>query len=146
MEAHVKAVNEALLKGNGTVDEGDEEQSGSEWEGIEEEAVLLPQKVEWEEDYVDEEKYTTVTVEEVGISKSGFVRVDDEDEDEREHQDGGNTVNAPDANPPNTKQADKDKKKKKRSFRYLNKAERTVTRVKERSKNSAQAKARKRKK
>ena len=152
MEAHVQAVNEAVLEANGYNKDVEEEDSEEEaWDGIVEDQGP---RLNREDEYVDEEKYTTVTVEEVGISKDGLVTLEDESEDDengvkgRISKSSKDPVHSPSdasAKKPGKAKASKVKKKK-RNFRYENKAERNVVRMKERSKNSAHAMARKRKK
>jgi len=87
---------------------------------------------------VDEDRYTTVTVEEVDVSKEGLLKVVDEDSDE-----------APDLVPvekegrEDTSKKKWPKKEKKKKFRYESKAERKVTRGKQKAGNKARADARK---
>jgi ribosomal RNA-processing protein 17 len=149
LEEHVQAINVALRKSvgyeNGENDSDDEESAKGEWEGIEE-----PPPVNHEDEYVDEDKYTTVTVETVGISRDGFVKPGGESESEdgadgvvevkKPHGRGGNKTD-PQAYPVK-KEKKKALKKKKIKFKYEGKEERKVTRMKERSKNMLQAKAR----
>jgi ribosomal RNA-processing protein 17 len=149
----VKAVNQAVWEANG-LDNGEEEElEEEEWDGIVEEHIP---RVDREDEYVDEEKYTTVTVEEVGITKGGFIRLEDESEDEERANDNVKEPSKGDAPKPENANGKKEekpktgkvqkKKNKKRNFRYENKAERNITHMKERRKNSAHAIARKRKK
>jgi len=95
-----------------------------------------------EDEYVDEEKYTTVTVEEVEIGRSGFV----EDESEESEKDYGssNRVKKKENIPPVIKDEGKvDFKEKARpkaprnkakKARYGSKEERNEARMQERSK------------
>ncbi len=125
MEEHVEAVNALLKDINGprTEAEVDEE----EWFGIEDDEPLV-EDVDYEEEYVDEDKYTTVTVETVDISKDGLVRVADEDsEDETPESD---------EKPVEKELAGKKiwpKKTKKKKFRYESKVERRITRGKQKA-------------
>jgi len=106
------------------------------WGGIEEEKG--DQVLDHEEEYVDEDRYTTVTVEAVNISKEGLKKVVDEDSDE-----------APDLVP--TKKSGKEdtvkkkwpKKERKKKFTYESKVERKFTRTKQKAGNKAKADARK---
>ncbi|KAF2810413.1 uncharacterized protein BDZ99DRAFT_520483 [Mytilinidion resinicola] len=143
LERHVNEVNALLKKAsadlNGGGEETDDDEDEDEWEGIAEE---LPPPIDREEEYIDEDKYTTVTVESVDISKSGFSKP----EEDGGTQEGGDAA----SKEPNSKKRvwtkdnpHKDKpKKRKVKFRYETKSERKVTRFKERSKNRSQAKAR----
>ena len=134
MEEHVEAVN-ALLKdvNGGGADEDDDEDV---WNGIEDEEPVVD-AVDHEEEYIDEDRYTTVTVEAVDVSKEGLVKVGEEDsEDETAEAD----------TKPVEKEASGKKvwpeKPKKKKFRYESKAERKVTRGKQKAGNKARADAR----
>jgi ribosomal RNA-processing protein 17 len=149
LEAHVKAVDEAVKQvvvGSDLEDEEAEEDT--EWEGIADQEVP---RVDRDEEYIDEEKFTTVTVEEVGISRNGFVRANETSEEEDDP--GSKTKSVvpitPDkemAKSPDRRKAKPPRNKKKRNFRYENKEERNAARMKERSRNKAHANARKSKK
>lgn len=133
LEEHVEAVNALLKDVNSAGTE--EEEDDDEWGGIEEDRPVV-EDVDHEEEYVDEDRYTTVTVEAVDVSKEGLVKVADEDSDE-----------PPEADP---KPAEKEtsgkkvwpKKPRKQKFRYESKAERRFTRGKQKAGNKAQADAR----
>ena len=107
-----------------------------------------------EDEYEDEDKHTTVRIEEVSVTRDGLEKAGDEDS-ERDKDALGDGMNRPeskDAGSGNaasqtkriwSKERPREPKKKKKSFRYESKAERRVTRTKERSKNKRQAKERK---
>lgn len=114
-----------------------------------------PEIVNREEEYIDEDKYTTVTIESVGISREGFEKAGEDKEEE-----GGDKENDVEIEGKNgtgdsdgkkrvwTKEkpkTDRPKKKKKQKFRYESKAERKITRAKEGAKKRKQAEARKNK-
>lgn len=112
--------------------------------------------VDHEDEYVDDDRFTTVTVEAVDVSKDGLHRA---------HRDDGEESDATETEPPQRKaseasmgrEADAGKKKrvwskerpegvkkrKKKKFRYESKTERKATRFKERLGNKVKAKARK---
>lgn len=75
LEQHVQSVNALLSNGHveGADDDddgwGEGEGGGEGWQGLDD-AV----EVGHEDEYVDEDKYTTVTVEAVGYDKSGLLR------------------------------------------------------------------------
>lgn len=124
-------------------DESEAEGGENGWEGIPE---AVPELVDHEEEYVDEDKYTTVTVEEVDISRDGIRKIQGADEDGGEAPDTIKVPTLP-AKPKKDsarKTRDKDKKikKKKKTFRYESPAERKMNRLKVREKNSKAAKAR----
>jgi ribosomal RNA-processing protein 17 len=111
-----------------------------------------------EEEYVDEDRHTTVTVEAVDVTRDGFQGArtvgfeDTSDEDGRE-------THATESNPADisngrarpggvprgkvTKPSKGSTPKPKKKFRYLSKRENKMERVKIKAKNSAKAKARK---
>lgn len=119
--------------------------------GIEE-----PSDADMEVEYPDDDRFTTVTVEAVEVSRDGFHQTLEEEEGEGE---GEGVVDRPSKNelvdgcqsydrkqngrPLLSKAKSLVPKKKKKKFRYENKAERKMTRHKERSKNSIKAKDRK---
>lgn len=124
---------------NGEESNGEDE----EWDGIEDSTAQAPEIEELPEDeeYVDEDKHTTVTVEAMG----------DEEPDE---EDADGEVKAHEVATLNEKETKKRKpwakgktgdKPKKKKFRYESKAERQVTRQKQKSKGARAAKARREK-
>ena len=134
MSRHVAEVNAELRKQNPDLSESDSapEINGQdeEWEGIEEVEPEFAQ----DEEYVDEDKYTTVTVEAMKDPR-------DESEDDAESKKvvGENrTANGGSQARKKRIWSKEDKaKSKKKKFRYESKAERSVTRQKQKSKNHA---------
>lgn len=121
-----------------------------QWEGISEEPAL-----DHENEYIDDDRFTTVTVEAVEVSKDGLHRSAQEHEEDSESS-GVNAHNGQRGSSAGrqregsetakrtwTKEPPKGLKKKKPKFRYESKAERKFTRHKERSGNRTKAKARK---
>jgi len=154
LEKHVETVNAMLREAHGTASELQEGQSGSEME--EWERVADPPDVDHEAEYIDEDRFTTVTVEAINVSKEGIHKVMDTEEmditgqkgaDQKPGADGGGDEGADTARKGKrrwTKEnPDGHLKKKKKKFRYESKAERKVTRYKERSGNKSKARARK---
>lgn len=133
LEQHVDAVN--ALVGNKTTSDNEEENGEDVWGGIEDGAEQ--ELVDHEEEYVDEDRYTTVTVEAVDITKSGFERI--AEDVVGEHSD--DTELKPVEMESHIKKK-WPKKEKKRKFRYESKAERKITRSKQRAGNKARADAR----
>jgi len=146
LERHVKEVN-ALMPGSGLVParENSDASDGEaeEWNGIEE---VEPEPVDHEAEYIDEDKYTTVVVEEVDISRDGISKVrgsDDEDEgDEGTTRTAEPAKSSDSKKPPTKKDKDKRPKKKKKAFRYESPADRKMNRVKERARKTKAARAR----
>jgi ribosomal RNA-processing protein 17 len=137
LEEHVNAVN-AILKEVSAVGAGlDSDEEGEVWAGIQEEEPAEVEVLDREEEYVDEDRWTTVTVEAVDISKEGLKKVREEDDEDEvpelvvEKQDGKEEKNK------------WPKKEKKKKFRYESKAERKFTRGKQKAGNKARADARK---
>ena len=145
LEKHVEAVN-AMVKGDvyGSDRKDDDwevrEEGTGEWDGISE----VPD-VDREEKYIDEDKFTVVTVEAVEVGKEGLHKVRDKDEgdgDDVEPQgDEGSDRRMAKTSWANQRPAGGVKKKKKK-FRYESKAERKSTRRKERTGSKAKAKMR----
>jgi ribosomal RNA-processing protein 17 len=144
LEEHVEAINTALRKSVGHYS-SDESEEGGEWEGFDD-----PPDVNYQDEYVDEDKYTTVTVETVGISREGFVSSghdagSDEKEDVtviRKKTNESEEAKSQKRAEQGRKVKEKRPKKKKKKFTYESKVDRKVTRMKERSKNQLQAQAR----
>ena len=152
MEKHVEAVNSMLRDGDGEVLGSDEEveEEDNQWGGIKE----VPE-IGHDAEYIDEDRFTTVTVEAVEVSKDGLHRMVDEDDKQSEDGDiqgrAGRTSRTTNSGEgPGTekkkrvwtKERPGGPKKKKKKFKYESKADRKVTRHKERSKSKAKAKAR----
>lgn len=137
VEEHVQAVKKALEQ-SGAIDPDDEEGSqddeSDEWCGFPDQPNL--ELVDHEEEYIDEDRYTTVTVESVSVSRDGFEKPvirrdsDDSDGDDNKEQQGDiDTSKTKDSS------ASLKKKDKKKKFRYENKFDRKMTDQKQRSKN-----------
>ena len=105
-----------------------------------------------EAEYPDEDRYTTVTVENVEVSRDGLYKTHEDEVPGSDGEDDQGII------PESTSEArgrrsggtpmlgkarSLDSKRKRRKFKYESKAERKMTRHKERSKNSARAKDRK---
>ena len=104
-----------------------------------------------EAEYPDEDRYTTVTVETVEVSRDGLYKTrEDEvlgcdagaDQEITSESKSAAQGRIPGGTPLLSKARSLDPKRKKRKFKYESKAERKTTRHKERSKNSARAKDR----
>ena len=121
------------------LDQADADEGDDVWGGIEEDEedkIILP-SVDHEEEYVDEDRYTTVTVEAVDVFKDGLHRVADEAEEE---EDKSKKYNAKEEE---TKPKKKwPKKENPKKFRYESKIERRISRGKQKSGNKAKADAR----
>lgn len=151
LEQHVAAANDELRKQeaviNGESTEGDEDDNEA-FEGFDDESGATEQKAEVlpdDEEYVDEDKFTTVTVEPMGESDD-----EEEEDDHKNHEPKDTASSAPNGDlkavkkkRPRAKDGEEKKKVKKKKFRYESKAERALTRNKQKSKNRKAAQARK---
>ncbi|KXS95044.1 hypothetical protein AC578_127 [Pseudocercospora eumusae] len=145
VEEHVQAVNEELKKQNALIN-GDE--SEGDFEGFDEtsakEEGVAEEVLPSDEEYVDEDKYTTVTVEPMGEESE-----DEDDEADKAKAEAATAVKKPEPSAKKKRPWQKDgddKKIKRKKFRYESKAERAVTRKKQKSRNSKAAAARKKEK
>lgn len=146
LEKHVEEVNRLVKQANGEIDglasmsDGDDgaENGEEEFTGFQ-----SPEPIHQEDEYVDEDKYTTVTIESVGIDRLGFSRPGEEKAEDA----GGGEGKAGEAEDKKkvwTKawpKSDKLKKKKKK-FRYETKTERKAERMKQGMKKRKQKEAR----
>lgn len=141
MEEHkkqLKRLNEEDTDGE-TTGSGSEHE-GDEWEGFEE-----PPAVDYEAEYIDEDKYTTVTVEEMDPSREGLLKSQAEEDSEDEVQTSKSEADLQSkqaAEKTQKKSSDTKPKKKKKKFRYESKEERKLARAKERMSRARKAQAR----
>ena len=149
----MEAVNSMLYKQKRALSEPSDEVLLTEAE--QEDVIVEDTKVDYEDEYVDEDRYTTVTVEAVDVSRDGLHKTITDYEVNQvtatEDPVEGETTKSGTKEWQDTKQETRLRrkeppsgpKKRKRKFRYESKAERKVSRYKERSANKAKAKARK---
>lgn len=128
-----------LQQARGSVSGSDSDsESEGEWKGFEE-----PVPVDHEAEYIDEDKYTTVTVEEMGTTRDDL-RSNGEYSptgDDVDHKTTTSSTGKSDK-PVKPRQKANSEKKRKKKFRYESKAERKITRGKERMSNRKHAKSR----
>ena len=118
----------------------DEDETGDQNTG----ETLKLEEVDHEAEYIDEEKYTTVVVETMDLARD---ELEETEKHSKQHAHGDDEVTAPNKDKSRRariteKSKDKKVKKKKKKFRYETKSERRISRMKETSKNSKEAKAR----
>lgn len=130
VEEHVENISAILREAERAGGVSDAESSANEaeeWSGLPD--APAEDTVDHEEEYIDEDKYTSVTVESVSISRDGLHKPEQEppepDEKELERR-------AAEAEPAKPKVARPQKKAPK--FRYQTKVERQITRKKEKIK------------
>ncbi|KAL7918175.1 nucleolar protein 12 domain-containing protein [Trichoderma austrokoningii] len=143
VEEHVEHVNK-LLRESGAIEDDTTEQSEEdskegEWDGFPDRPNL--DIVDHEEEYIDEDRYTTVTVESVSISRDGLERPEKPKEKAEEDQDG--EADKVDQDDKSAKKGPARPKKKRPKFRYESKIERQLAGRKQKAKKSAKASERK---
>ncbi|OAA77425.1 protein required for cell viability Rrp17 [Akanthomyces lecanii RCEF 1005] len=137
MEDHVRRINEMLkasLAATAEDDSKSENDQGEEWDGFPDQPEL--DIVDHEEEYIDEDRYTTVTVESVSVSRDGLSKPElpsenDESKPEGEEEVGGQEENE------DKKSNRRAPKPKKKQFRYESKTERDFENRKQRARNKA---------
>ena len=143
LERHVAEVNDLLRKAN---KDSDDETSGAEdeeeWAGI---ASPPRPSIDGVDEYVDEDKYTTVTIEAMDDAKAFTKDSDDEEQaaaakEKAEAKD--DDVVKKKMVWSKGKKVDPKSKPKKKKFRYESKGERKETRNKQKAKTAAAMKAR----
>jgi len=129
VETHVQQVNALLREAQRAgqdEDAGSQDGSGAdEWNGLADDPPVLP--VDHEEEYIDEDRYTTVTVESVIVDREGIHKPEESDEGEGED-------NNPETRSSEAKQGErKQPLRKKKKFRYETKLERQKSSKKQRA-------------
>jgi ribosomal RNA-processing protein 17 len=105
-----------------------EEDSSDGWDGFPDQPNL--ELVDHEEEYIDEDRYTTVTVETVNVSRDGLEKPNLAEDDEVEGNQKADeaTITSSSKAPP---------KKKKPKFRYEHKLERQIADKKQKARHRA---------
>ncbi|KAH7189158.1 nucleolar protein 12-domain-containing protein [Fusarium flagelliforme] len=133
VEEHVQTVNRLLKESEaaGAVGlDSEEEEEDEEWGGIPDQPEL--DIVDHEEEYIDEDRYTTVKVESVSVTRDGFQKPQFDSEDKGEDKKVEETKD-------DEKKARREPKKKKKKFRYDTKFERQLADRKVRAQKSKMA-------
>ncbi|KAJ5902303.1 hypothetical protein N7495_002831 [Penicillium taxi] len=143
IEEHKRQLQRLKAEDGGSSDEEEEgEDSDGEWQGIEE-----PPPVDYEAEYIDEDKYTTVTVEEMDPSREGLrksIQEEDSDlEDAEKAEAAKTTADTEEKSAKKRKKTTSSIKKKKKQFRYESKSDRKLNQVKQRINKNKKASARK---
>ncbi|KLO79739.1 uncharacterized protein LW93_7181 [Fusarium fujikuroi] len=127
VEEHVQTVNRLLQESEaaGAVEQESDEEDG-EWDGFPDQPEL--DIVDHEEEYIDEDRYTTVTVESVSVTRDGLHKPQVDDKDKKEDK----KVEEPKDD--QKAKSRREPKKKKKKFRYETKFERQLTDKKQRIK------------
>lgn len=129
----MQAINKILREAEhaGTADQN-ENGSEEEWGGLSDDDVIEA-PIDLEEEYIDEDKYTTVTVEAVSVDRDGLhkptlEKSEDEEDSENEH---GTPKQEEKKAPTKTP---KERANKKPKFRYESKFDRDVENKRQRAK------------
>lgn len=140
VEDHVETVNR-MLRESGAItseleqnEEGDEE--ADEWTGCQDQPDI--ELVDHEEEYIDEDRYTTVTVESVSVSRDGLEKPEvatDKAEDKGAEKHGDETAEG------HNTSSEKPRKPRKKKFRYETKFERQLTERKQKAQGRSRGKA-----
>ena len=130
VEEHVQKVNQLLRESEaaGAIVEGSDSE-GSEWGGFED--APEPEIVDHENEYIDEDKHTTVKVESVSVTRDGLERPKLESSDNEEEAKEEDTED---------KEKKRPSKKPKKKFRYESKVDRQLSQQKIKAKKKARAK------
>jgi ribosomal RNA-processing protein 17 len=130
VEEHVQTVNRLLRESEaaGAVEQESDEEEDEEWDGFADQPEL--DIVDHEEEYIDEDRYTTVKVESVSVTRDGFEKPQfdngDKCQDEKQEE-----------NKDDKEKARREPKKKKKKFRYDSKFDRQLTERKLRAKKAS---------
>ena len=132
VEDHIQKVNQLLRESEaaGAIVEGSDSE-GSEWGGFEDAPEPEQEIIDHENEYIDEDRYTTVKVESVSVTRDGLERPKLELSDDEEEARDKNTEDKGKKRPP---------KKPKKKFRYESKVERQLAQRKIKAKRNARAK------
>ncbi|OHE95906.1 nucleolar protein 12 [Colletotrichum orchidophilum] len=129
VEDHVNAVSALLKEAQAADSDGDQEINGEdfeEWDGIDEPAKDQVGIVDYEDEYIDEDRYTSVKVEAISVTRDGLEKIhQDGDEEENGSQDESKANKAASDSKP-IKSKDRKEWPKKKKFRYETKLERSL--------------------
>jgi len=144
LEDHVETVNKLLRQANGaeTEDESEENDNDTDKEAMGRIDTIDPSR---EEEYIDEDRYTTVTVEPMRLSEDeDAFSAGEEDTLEKKEAKGKQHEDSVKKKRVWTKKKPDDAKgnHKKKKFKYESPVERKLARTKAKTRNSAAAKAR----
>lgn len=135
IESHVEQVN-ALLREAQNAGQDDDD-SDEDWKGFGDEPPPELKPMNFEEEYIDEDKFTTVKIESVNIDRDGLHRPED-DENESSDADGDGESKTEKKKAEGEKPSKEQKpKKKKKKFRYETKFERRLSESKRKAKKFA---------
>ncbi|KAF4779463.1 nucleolar protein 12 [Colletotrichum scovillei] len=130
VEDHVNAVSALLKEAQEADSDGNQEINGSdfeEWDGIDEPAKDQTDIVDYEDEYIDEDRYTSVKVEAISVTRDGLEKIhQDGDEEENDSQDEFKADKQASDQPAKSKNRKECPKKQKKKFTYETKLERSL--------------------
>lgn len=138
LEKYIESVNALHKKSDrSSSSDGDSEISANKsWDGIQDDVPA--EQIDHETEYYDEDRFTTVTIEEVAVSKEGLFKIEGQG-DEVEYEVKGKGVDGSNMIEEWTSGKVRSKKPK---FRYESKAERKASRIKQKATKKARASTR----
>ncbi len=139
LEDHVQNVNKMLREAQHAGTEiNAEDGSDGEWGGIPDGEIAEEPPLDREEEYIDEDRYTTVTIAAVNIDRDGIHKPGEGDEEEGDGDDDSREKQATaGTDGKQLGQSRKDQPKiRKKKFRYETKHERRLTERKQKAKKS----------
>ncbi|KAK4193022.1 nucleolar protein 12-domain-containing protein [Podospora australis] len=136
LEEHVQTINQILREAEvaGQAEKGQED--SDEWGGLSDTEVVEEPPMDLEEEYIDEDKYTTVTVEAVSVDRDGLHKPKLDDSDEENARQYKKTAEEEAKEKKDKKGPPKWAKDlpKKKKFRYENKVDRAMEARKQKAK------------
>ncbi|KAH6686677.1 nucleolar protein 12-domain-containing protein [Plectosphaerella plurivora] len=141
VEEHVQSINKLLQEAQAANSDDDQEIEGKdfeEWDGIEETHEKV---IDFEDEYIDEDKFTTVKVEAVSVSRDGFEKIYDSDNSQdKEEDEEKDAAEKTEENKEASKKKEWPKKQKAAKFRYEQKFDRQNEAKRQRAKKRAKFK------
>lgn len=134
MEEHVDHINQLLREAAraGNVSDQEDSDGAGEWEGLPDGPT--DQALDQEDEYIDEDKYTSVTIESVSVSRDGLHKPEEEPDTDEEVERLQKEAAAKSGKEPATHP----RKEKKKKFRYETKMDRSITARKQKLKKMKQ--------
>ncbi|KAK3378556.1 nucleolar protein 12-domain-containing protein [Podospora didyma] len=133
VEEHVSMVHKLLREARIAGEHGgSDSESGEEWGGLSDSEVVA-EPLDREEEYIDEDRYTTVTVEAVSVDRDGLHNSKALSDEKKEAQ----SKQPPAAVPEEPTKEKKEWPKKKPKFRYESKVDRRITERKQKAKSKS---------
>ncbi|WQF79924.1 Putative nucleolar protein [Colletotrichum destructivum] len=143
VEDHVKAVSAILEEAQAATSDQDEEinaEDFEEWDGIAEAPKEPTDVVDYEDEFIDEDRYTTVKVEAISVTRDGLERLHHDGDKAEAGSEDEAKAERPAADDKAAKTKDRKEWPKKKKFRYETKLERSLGAKKSKAKKKAKFK------